>query len=114
MSKFKVSLKIEGFSLDIEGSREDATLISRNIGDQLSAVLAPAGVIVGGNVRTNTGYPVQIDAIPSNGSGQKKGRRKQSSTASGSENGSAIDFPILPRNLGIQSKIGKLQTSPFG
>ncbi|UZN48795.1 hypothetical protein KZ686_13765 [Cupriavidus cauae] len=49
MSKFKMKLKLTGFELEIEGSREDVPLIAQNVGQQLSTLLQPAGAIIEGD-----------------------------------------------------------------
>jgi len=92
MSKFKVSLKIQGFELEIEGAREDASQISRNIGDQISAMLAPTGDIISGNEGGRSPKFTQIESTPVVVASPKRGKRKPAPTASGSDNGSAIDF----------------------
>lgn len=50
MSKFKVKMKIQGFELEVEGSREDVPTISSNLSRQLSGLLQPAGAIIEGDV----------------------------------------------------------------
>lgn len=50
MSKFKVHLKLTGFELDIEGTRQDIPVIAHNIGQQLAGLIAPATGIVNGDV----------------------------------------------------------------
>ena len=36
MAKFRVKMKLQGLELGIEGSREDASLLSQNIGAQVA------------------------------------------------------------------------------
>lgn len=48
MSKFKIRMKLQGFELEIEGSREDMPLIAENLGQQFVGLLQPAGAIIEG------------------------------------------------------------------
>ncbi len=50
MSKFKIKFKLTGLEIEIEGSREEIPQISRNLGQQLSGMLAPAAGLVQGEV----------------------------------------------------------------
>lgn len=100
MSKFKVSLKIQGFELEIEGVREDASLISRNIGEQISSMLTPAGQIISGNGGTRPSKFEQIESLPIINTNPKKNKRKQASSNGGSDGGSAIDFQHPPETFG--------------
>jgi hypothetical protein len=50
MPKFRIKMKLQGFELEIEGSREEASRISQNLGEQMSALLRPAGVIIDGGL----------------------------------------------------------------
>jgi|SRR6185369_5843831 len=62
MSKFKMRLKLTGFELDIEGSREDIPLIAQNVGQQIAGLLAPASKIVSGektDASSRTVHPIQ-------------------------------------------------------
>jgi len=50
MAKFKVRLKVTGFELEVEGSREDVPLIAQSVGQQFTGMLQPAADIVEGEI----------------------------------------------------------------
>lgn len=84
MSKFKVRMKLQGFELEIEGSREDVPLIAQNLSQQLSGLMAPTGAIIEGE----TVEPARVAAVlspsadqPSASSQAKRKPRKRSSAA---------------------------------
>ena len=47
-SKIKIKMELQGFKLEIEGSREDLPQITRNLGSQIAGMLAPAANIIEG------------------------------------------------------------------
>ena len=76
MSKFKVKLKIQGFELEIEGSREDAGLLSQNLGKQMNSILQPMGAIIEGEVVENsTTHPLPISTETSKRRNRSKENR---------------------------------------
>lgn len=84
MSKFKIRLKIQGFELEVEGTREDIPTITQNIGQEFAGMLAPVAQIVEGE------NPNQTNMAPTNGSGtseniRKKRVRKTISTREGTD-----------------------------
>ncbi len=48
-SKFKITLKLQGFELQVEGSREDLPMLTKNVSAQLAGMLMPATNMVEGN-----------------------------------------------------------------
>jgi hypothetical protein len=84
MSKFKVRMKLQGFELEIEGSREDVPLIAQNLSQQLSGLMAPTGAIIEGetveSARIGAAPPPSVD--PSSGFSQtkRKPRRRHNAT----------------------------------
>lgn len=87
-------MKLQGFELEIEGSREDVPLISQNIADQLTGFLKPAAAILDGEVvSTNT---VQASLSPAGNSSGPKRRVKRPTSVGKSEtsasNGAVIDW----------------------
>jgi hypothetical protein len=48
VSKFSIKMKLQGLELEIEGAREDASLISRTLGQQFAGLLQPVGAIIDG------------------------------------------------------------------
>ena len=64
MSKFRIKMKLQGLELEIEGAREDASLISRNIGQQVASLMQPAGNIVDGELTVDKSPALQIVSSP--------------------------------------------------
>jgi hypothetical protein len=48
-SKFKITLKLQGFELQVEGSREDIPMLTKNVSAQLAGMLMPATNMVEGH-----------------------------------------------------------------
>lgn len=46
MSKFKIKLKITGFELEVEGSREDVAILSQSVAGQMAGMLQPGALIL--------------------------------------------------------------------
>lgn len=102
MSKFRMKLKLQGLELEIEGSREDASLISRSVGQQVASLLHPASGIIEGKDVLN-GLPVLEISPPLPSAPLKKARRrKQTGTASPAdgERSPAVDFRHTPEKYG--------------
>lgn len=99
MSKFKVSLKITGFELEIEGSREELPLITQNIGQQLTNLLQPTTQVIEGEVTTPSNS--QQQTVVTN-SGERKPRRKRtvSSKVSTNDEEQAVDWLNDPTKWG--------------
>lgn len=92
MSKFRIKMKLQGFELEVEGSREDASLISRNLGEQMSSLLQPAGAIIEGEIATGL-LTSANNSHPSEGATTKKARRRRHQTVNvNGEVPPAIDF----------------------
>jgi len=101
MAKFRMKLKLQSLELEIEGAREDASLISRSIGQQMAGLLQPVGSIVDGELPEDRSPPMQII----NGSGQaavKKNRRRKFAPVAGNgeDASAAIDFKHEPEKFG--------------
>jgi hypothetical protein len=77
MAKFKVRLKVTGFELEVEGSRDDVPLMTESIGQQFAGLLQPAANIVEGEIGPANGRnaPPVID-VPAKGAGKRGGSRR--------------------------------------
>jgi hypothetical protein len=91
MSKFKMKLKLTGFELEIEGTREDIPLIAQNVGQQIAGLLQPAAGIVTGDIRDDMRSAISpasvqsvIDVVP-NKRKKKKSTSSNNSTSTDSE-----------------------------
>jgi hypothetical protein len=94
-SKFKVTLKLQGFELQVEGSREDIPLLTKNVGAQLAGMLMPASNMVEGNAPAlppprgqtfqNTGATTRSPPAPKRGKGHRASAKDRSSSAGGSK-----------------------------
>ncbi|MEH2257179.1 hypothetical protein [Nostoc sp.] len=56
-NKFKIKLKVTGFELEVEGSREDVPFMAQAVGQQMSGLLIPASNIVEGEIIENKDLP---------------------------------------------------------
>jgi hypothetical protein len=80
MAKFKLKMKLQGFELEIEGSREDVPLITQNLGSQIAGLLQPAGAIIEGEVVGENGH--QPSPPIADAPARRKSRKRRSSPAS--------------------------------
>jgi hypothetical protein len=100
MSKFKVRLKITGFELEIEGNREDVSLVSQGVAAQFGGMLQPAAEIVEGDVAAKSAplpSPMLVDG------GKKTSRRRRSAStpaSAGPSPSDAIEFRHDPEKYG--------------
>lgn len=98
MSKFRIKLKLTGLELEVEGSREDASSISRNIGQQMAALMRPIeGIVDGDDVLSAPEAAAQaVVEIPA-----KNRRRKQAGAPRvNGEPLKTIDFRHAPEKFG--------------
>lgn len=105
MSKFRVKMKLQGFELEIEGSREDASLIGRNIGEQISGILASGNHIIDGEVSSTAGAALTPGNLLDDAS-KKRGRRRSKTTVTGGERGNTlvIEFRHDPMKFGTPTQ----------
>lgn len=63
MAKFKISLKLTGLELQVEGSRDDVPLMTEAVGRQFAGLLMPASDIVEGEIvsPTTSALPAPIE-----------------------------------------------------
>jgi hypothetical protein len=99
MAKFRVKMKLTGFELEIEGSREDVPLIAQNLGQQLGGLLAPATHIVEAEVVQDppTRASQAENSPPSDSTKRRKPRRSsprppQPSSPNASANETAVQW----------------------
>lgn len=106
MSKFRMKLKLQGLELEIEGHREDASVIGRNVGDQIAGLLGPAVQIIEGETpATQSGSP--IPPMLADGAGKKAKRRpKPRANGDAGERGASpmIEFRHDPAKFGTPSQ----------
>jgi hypothetical protein len=98
-SKFKITLKLQGFELQVEGSREDIPMLTKNVSAQLAGMLMPATNMVEGHApvlpptrgqsfdNPNTTTPSPAPA--------KRGKTRRTSTAADRKSGAAGSKEIL-------------------
>lgn len=99
MSKFRVKLKVQNLEFEIEGSREDASLLSRNIGQQMANLVQPASRILNGELNENSfDASKSVIALPV----ARKTRRRRNGTSAGESADAAavIDFKHDPSKFG--------------
>lgn len=86
-------MKLTGFELEIEGSREDVPMIAQNLGQQLSSIMNPSSAVIEGKfLNGNSTFDADeppVSTIDDSGKPAKK-RRKPSKVATEKQNGSAV------------------------
>lgn len=110
MSKIKIKMKLTGFELEIEGSKEDVPAISQSLGRQLQGLLQPPEAILNGE--SHPALPVAPAILPaqevdSDASARKKPRKRRATAASGVvdvEDGSAVDWRHDSAKYGVPSQ----------
>jgi hypothetical protein len=101
VSKFRIKMKLQGLELEIEGAREDAAVISQNIGAQLSSMMQPVSGIIEGEISHDGAVPVQAPQIINGAVKKQRRTRKQSSViGSDSQESTVIDFKSSPEKFG--------------
>lgn len=103
MSKFRMKLKLQGLEVEIEGQREDVSLIGRAVGDQVASLLEPAVHIADGERPT----PQMINVSPQLPDGAKRASRRRARTPVATTENSAgqqIDFRHDPMKYGTPSQ----------
>lgn len=106
MSKFKIKMKLQGFELEIEGSREDVPLITQNLAEQFAGLIKPSAAILEGEVLSNSGQTASI-GIQQSASQVPKKRAKRTLTvkADSSTNGqSVIDWKHNSEKYGMPNQ----------
>jgi len=100
MSKFKIKMKLTGFELEIEGSKEDVPSIQQAIGQQLSGLLQPPSGLIEETPRPQmkTIEPEPAVASPARTS---KARKRPASTATPRSNGPDAEAAVSnwPRDI---------------
>src|ERR1700761_5282558 len=93
MSKFRVRMKLQGFELEIDGTREDIPAIGQSIGDQLSGLIAPAVSIIEGEVDKpgTSGSAAILNQHTGAETARKKTRKKRTTSATSSSTSNAVD-----------------------
>lgn len=103
MSKFRMKLKLQSLELEIEGSREDASLIRQNIGQQMASLLQPVGGIIDGEASTRSAPPALENIVPLNAPIGRRTRRRRNGSSGGDaaiEVAQPIDFKHDPSKFG--------------
>jgi hypothetical protein len=95
-SKFKIRLKIQGFELEVEGSRDEVSDLTRSVSEQLSGLMNPSGIILDGSSEAVVPPPQSAPKLT-----DRRSRRKKSIPANTDDLGSAIDFRHDPSVNGM-------------
>jgi hypothetical protein len=102
--KFKIKLKVTGFELEVEGSRDDVPLMAQAVGQQMSGLLIPAASIVEGEIvedKNSSPPSIESQLKPR----KKKSPRQHSTTSSvqasnGKSGAIAVDWRHDPSKWG--------------
>jgi hypothetical protein len=105
MSKFRMKFKLQGLEVEIEGQREDVSLIGRAVGDQVASMLEPAVNVADGERPT----PQMINVSPPSADGAKRGGKRRARAAAAAVTNNAgdaqqIDFRHDPMKFGTPSQ----------
>ena len=104
-NKFKIKMKVTGFELEVEGSREDVPLMAQAVGQQMSGLLLPASGIVEGEIIDDKSLPqATLESQPKPRKKQTNRRRSKTSTKStpSSKNPTvALDWKHNPNKWGF-------------
>lgn len=95
MTKFRVKLKLTGLELEVEGSREDVPLLTKNIASQLAGVMMPAASIVEGKATAMLGrdpIPATATVVETTASARSSRKRRP---PSGADGGTATDAALI-------------------
>lgn len=101
MSKFKIKMKLTGFELEIEGSKEDVPSIQQALSQQLGGLLQPAAGLVEETpqpqMKTIEHEPLPVVALP----GRNAKTRKRPPQSIPKSNGAEPDIPLdnWPRDV---------------
>ena len=93
-------MKLQGFELEIEGSREDAALISKQVTNQITGMLDIEGIIEGKAKRTTPNPPLQADESTAPAKPRKKRASGPKYTKEEKAEIAAIAFFHNPENFG--------------
>jgi hypothetical protein len=96
-------MKLENFELEIEGAREDAALISRNIGQQMASLLGPTEGIVDGDNPDAAPHRLAVASASVDSANKRTRRRRQASGSAPTESDSSsvvVDFKHHPEKFG--------------
>lgn len=94
-NKFKISLKLTGLELQIEGSRGDVPLMAQAVGQQLTGMFMPAADVIEGEVVEQKMAALPAIAESTSKSNRKRpNRSKPRPTVGPKSNASADDKPI--------------------
>lgn len=103
MAKFKISLKVTGIELQIEGSRDDVPLMTQAAGQQLASLFMPASNVVEGEFVDATNQLPAPPPEPERKNSKRSSRQRSSSNGSRANNVTgpeAIDWVHDPSKWG--------------
>ena len=81
-TKFKLSIKIQGLEIEVEGAREDAALMAQSVHEQLGGLLQSAGTIIDGDKIDGSGSAISKEVAEAKSSARKNRKRRQSKNTS--------------------------------
>lgn len=106
MSRFKMEFELQGLKVKIEGSREDATLITQNLGGQIAGVLQPMAQIIEGSPPTTDNEPAVTVTETSSKKARKRRQNSNTHTVTKDDN-VALDFAMSPEKFGVPRQAWK-------
>lgn len=106
MSRFKMEFELQGLKVKIEGSREDASLITQNLGGQIAGVLQPITQIIDGTANTS-GNETEVSLTESPSKKHRKRRQSSIAHSASKDESAALDFKISPEKFGVPRQTWK-------
>jgi hypothetical protein len=85
MSKFKIKMKLTGFELEIEGSREDVPNIQQALSRQLGGILQPAAGLISQEDEAVEEVDITPAATQTNNQGTAPKKRRKKSISNGNQ-----------------------------
>lgn len=109
MSKFSMKLKVQGFELEVSGTREDAEKMTQAIKEQMAGLLPPVSTILDGATDANNDDLPLFNVTPRTEPAVKKARRKRGPVAaaaggSGDKSNVGVTFAHDPERFGTPSQ----------
>lgn len=110
MSKIKIKMKLTGFELEIEGSKEDVPAISQSLGRQLQGLLQPPETILNGESHSElplTSTVLTAQEVSSDPTVRKKPKKRRTTVVPGVidvDDGGAVDWRHDSSKYGVPSQ----------
>jgi len=103
MSKFTIKLELQGWKIEVEGTKEDAPKLAQRIGQQLGGLLQAPAMLASGNANPGT-QPLEGET-EADGNGTLKKRRPRKSGSGGRMPAELLNFVHDPSKYGSPQQV---------